>query len=356
MLSTSGGITLGTAISGGSQTLHASNDIVFKQLTTTGTSADAGDVAIMSDNGSVRGGAILANGAVRMSLADSITLDQLSGKTIALSAPNDITVNFVRVVKELDLAANSINVTGAQIPSVPSIPLLMNITGFNGGVATSANITIDPQSIIVDQLRAADVNFIADAPSVTILNGYVPGQLMLTTPAENILVNNRSPAPSAWASLQLYQPGGVFTLSQNGNASVTDSYVVFYSGGTSSTVTTYAQGHACCDLFTGSSLIRNVPTDMQGTETLDSWIAQKSGTETFYLLGLPGGARVDAQQFSNPVETIGSGPAVNIDGLSLRKKLRRLERETNRTGRPGWRSGQLRTNDKSVANQFAAAR
>ena len=39
----------------------------------------------------------------------------------------------------------------------------MNITGYNGGVAKSANISIDPDSIIVNQFRVVDANFWTDA-------------------------------------------------------------------------------------------------------------------------------------------------------------------------------------------------
>jgi hypothetical protein len=340
IISANGGITLGTAISGGTQFLRAANDIVFKQLTATGIPGDAGDINLISTRGSVRGGSIFANGDVHLNTNNAISLNQLRGSVIGLAAPQDLTVNFVSVVKELDLAANTINVTGKQIPSVPSIPLLMNVTGFNGGVASSANLVIDPDAIYVNQFRVVDANFVASAPLVTIANGYVPGQLMLTTPTERVLVDNRSPGPSAWPTLQLYQPGGVFTLTQNVNANFTDSYVVFYSGDLASTVSTYSAEHACCTDFTGSSMVRNVPNDMM------------RDAQTNYLLGLSGG-RIDALQIPKSVDTVGPGPAVNIEGLTEARKFRRFQNESR--NRPGWRSGELRGKTKPAANLFANA-
>ena len=343
---TASGITLGTVISGGTQTLHAARDIVFSQLTTTGIPGDAGHINLRSDLGSILGGSVFANGDAHFNTAGSIALDQVRGNTIALAAPGDLRINFVSVVKELDLAANTINVTGRQIMSTPPIPLLMNVTGFNGGVATSANIKIDPIAIIIDQFRVVDAIFVTDSPNVTIVNGFVPGQLMLTTLTENILLNNRSPVPSAWANLQLYQPGGVFTMSQNGNANVTDSYVVFYNGDISSTVTNYVGSHNCCSAFNGSMMIRNIANETQGTETSDTWLAQKSGAETFYRLGLSGSARLEALLTAKPVDVIGPGPAVNVEGLPGARKLRQLLREGRKGGRPGWNSTELdgRTN------------
>jgi hypothetical protein len=352
---TAGGITLGTAISGGTQTLHAVDDIAFSQLTTNGIAGDAGDVNLRSDNGSILGGSVFANGDIHFNTGKSLALDQLRGNSIALSAPGDISIKFFSVVKELDLAANTINVTGRQIQSNPSIPLIMNVTGYNGGIATSANLVIDPDAIIVNQFRVIDANFVTDAPQVTIVNGLVPGQLMLTTLNERILLDNRSPAPSNWATLQLYQPGGAFTMIQNFNANFTDSFVVFYTGDISSTVSTYSASHACCNIFSGSMAIRNISNDADGTETINSWLAQKTGAETFYLLGIAGDARLQALQSPKPVETIGSGPAVNIEGLTELRKLRQLQREGQKAGKPGWRSTGLDDNAKRSVERFAAA-
>ncbi|WP_456617783.1 leukotoxin LktA family filamentous adhesin [Bradyrhizobium sp. P5_C12] len=330
---TAGGITVGTAISGGTQTLHAVNDIVFSQLTTTGIPGDAGDLNVKSDTGSLRGGSISAHGDTHFEVAGSVSLDRISGDTVRMTSSGDLTIGWVSVVRELDLAADTINVKGEQIRSNPAIPLIMNITGYNGGVAKSANISIDPDSIIVNQFRVVDANFWTDAHAVAILNGYVPGQLMLTTATQQVLLNNRSPAPTNWPTLQLYQPGGVFTMSQVGNANVSNAYVVFYTGDISATVTNYGPTHTCCNDFTGASMIRNISVDGEGSESIETWLAKKDGG-TFYLLGLSGQARLDALLTPRPVETIGSGPAVNIEGLS---DMRKLRRGGQRAGRTGWK-------------------
>ncbi|WP_148287864.1 hypothetical protein [Rhodopseudomonas sp. B29] len=64
--STAAAIQLGTASSGGTQNLHASQGINFAQLTTTGTNADAGDINVTSDNASIAGGSVSANGAATL--------------------------------------------------------------------------------------------------------------------------------------------------------------------------------------------------------------------------------------------------------------------------------------------------
>ncbi|WLB51391.1 leukotoxin LktA family filamentous adhesin [Bradyrhizobium japonicum] len=341
---TAGGITVGTAISGGTQTLHAVNDIVFSQLTTTGIPGDAGDLNVKSDTGSLRGGSISAHGETRFDVAGSVSFDRISGDVVKMTSSGDLTIGWVSVVRELDLAADTINVRGEQIRSNPAIPLIMNITGYNGGVAKSANISIDPDSIIVNQFRVVDANFRTDAHAVTILNGYVPGQLMLTTATQQVFLNNRTLAPINGPTLQLYQPGGVFTMSQIGNANVSNAYVVFYTDGVSASVTNYGPGHTCCYDFTGASMVRNIAIDGEGKETIETWLAKKDGG-TFYLLGLSGQARLDALLTPRPVETIGSGPAVNIEGLN---DLRKLRRQGQRVGRPGWKDAAVETAKPSV--------
>ncbi|MDD1526699.1 leukotoxin LktA family filamentous adhesin [Bradyrhizobium sp. WBOS7] len=342
---TTGAINLGTAVSGGTQTLHAVNDIVFSQLTTTGIPGDIGDVDLRSDTGAIRGGSISANGDTHFVSAGPVSLDRIRGNTIKMTSPGELTIGWVSVVKQLDLAADTINVKGEQIRSTPAIPLVMNITGYNGGVAKSADVAIDPELIIINQFRVVDATFWTDAPAVSIINGYVPGQLMLTTANAQVLLNNRTPAPSNWPALQLYQPGGVFTMSQAGNANVSNAYVVFYTGNISATVTNYGPSHTCCYDFTGASMVRNISVDGAGNESIETWLAKKD-VGTFYLLGLSGQARLDALLMPRPVDAVGNGPAVNIEGLSEERKLRQ---KGQRVDRAGWKDAAVQTVKPAVS-------
>jgi hypothetical protein len=187
--------------------------------------------------------------------------------------------------------------------------LHVTITGYRGGVATSANVNIDPPQIIVDRLSATDVVLVVDSPSFTIDSGYVPGQMMLSTPGGDILLDNRSPAPVGGVNLQLYRPGGVFSMQQFGNENYTDTYVVYYDGTISSNITNYGGGN-----YTGSSFLRDAMLNMKNGEGFDFASNDKSGLLAFYLLGLTGGWDAAARPLL-PVEVIGNGPAVNIEGL-----------------------------------------
>jgi hypothetical protein len=126
-------------------------------------------------------------------------------------------------------------------------------------------------------------------------------------------------------------------MSQVGNANVSNAYVVFYTGNVSATVSNYGPTHTCCYDFTGASMVRNIPVDGEGSENIETWLAKKDGG-TFYLLGLSGKARLDALLTPRPVETIGSGPAVNVEGLS---DMRKLRRQGQRVGRAGWKDAAI---------------
>jgi len=66
LLSARGAITVGTALTGGSETIHAAGNITETSLTTTGVTVsstyDPGDITLVSDSGNINGGSITANG------------------------------------------------------------------------------------------------------------------------------------------------------------------------------------------------------------------------------------------------------------------------------------------------------
>ncbi len=306
-------IQLGTATSGGSQIIRAAQNVAFNQLTTTGIPGDLGDITVTSDQGSILGGSVLAKGDASFNGGNSINLVSLQAGSATLATPHDLTINSLKVYRSMKLAADTITVTAQQLPSVPPVPLLVTVTGYQGGTATLANLVIDPPQIIIDQLKVVDVNLAVDTPSLTIASGYVPGQMLLTTPAGIILLNNRSPAPVGGANLQLYEPGGVFTMQQIGNANFTDTYVVYYDATISSTIINYGGGN-----YTGSSFVRDAIRDTRSGDRDDIGGSEKSAWVAFYLQWLSEGG-----QPRGPVEVIGHGPAVNIEGLTDAGELRK---------------------------------
>jgi hypothetical protein len=339
-ISSGGAINLGTAQSGGSQTLHAHDDIAFDRLTTTGIPGDVGNIFLTSDTGSIVGDTIAANGDVIVNGGNSINFAHVQGSAVTFSTPHDITIADLKVFRSISLASDTMTVNAIQLPSTPPVTLLVTLTGYQGGVATWANIRIDPPAVYMDLVEVIDMNLFVDSPALTIASGYVPGHMFLTTPAGIILMNNRSPGPVGGVNLQLYQPGGQFSMSQFGNANYTSTQVVWYDTTISSTITTYNGGP-----FTGSSFVRNSLRDMQNGGYFDS----KSALALLYLFGAPN--LLFGNGPSGPVKVLGDGPAVNIQGLEnatevqgtddqghkvLRKKLRATWLDANDGRRAGF--------------------
>lgn len=306
-------IQLGTVASGGSQSLRAWNDIVFNRLTTAGTAADLGDVTLQAVNGQVRGAELLANGNVDIAASTHVALGTVQGNAASLRTPQDITVAQLNVYRSITLQADTMNVVAKQLPSLPPVPLYVTVSGFNGGVATFANLNIDPPQVIVDQYHVVDSVLVVDSPNLTIMDGYVPGRLALSTPAGDILLNNRTPAPTSGVNLQLYQADGVFSMQQIGNANYSNTYVVWYDTVVASHIT-----RNVTDTTGGTSFVRDSLQDMRNNGAFDPLYTEKSGLATLYLLGPQGLGLRD--RIVLPVEVLGDGPAVNLDGMFERKR------------------------------------
>ena len=151
-------------------------------------------------------------------------------------------------------------------------------------------------------------------------------------------------------NLQLYQGQAACSRwKQFGNANYSDTQVVYYDNTISSTITNFGGG-----AFTGFSFVRNTLQDMKSGEGFDFASVDKSGLAAFYLLGLPGGWRIDAARTPLPVEAIGEGPAVNIDGLPEAKKLHQTRERKSVRNRI--RSSSLEQGDGARFEFAAAAR
>jgi hypothetical protein len=320
--STGGSLQFGTVVSGGSQDLRANNDITFNRLEATGTATDEGNITLQAINGLVQGSDILAHGNLDIAGKARVTFNTVQGNSVLLSAPQNITVGLLSAFRSITLAADTIDVVARQLPSTPPVPLHVTISGYNGGVATSANLNIDPPQVIIDQYHVVDSVLVVDSPNIAIVDGYVPGQMALSTPAGQILLNNRTPAPTAGANLQLYRPGGAFSMSQIGNANYSDTQVVWYDTTIASVITNYGGGD-----FGGTSFVRDSLKDMQNSGSFDPLNTERGGLAALYLLGPQGLGLRD--RLIKPIEVLGSGPAVNLEGLFEKKTPRSKRSRSN---------------------------
>jgi hypothetical protein len=97
-------------------------------------------------------------------------------------------------------------------------------------------------------------------------------------------------------------------MSQIGNANFSDTQVVWYDTSVASVITNYGGGD-----FGGTSFVRNSLIDIQNGGAFEPGYESRSGLATLYLLGPQGlGFRSNPMV---PIEVLGDGPAVNLNGL-----------------------------------------
>jgi hypothetical protein len=244
-------------------------------------------------------------GETNLNATGNLALDNVRGANVKFNSQGDVNIGTITAVNSLKIAANTIEAGVVQPAGSPS-PLVIDFTGPNGGIAQKIVVDIDaPNGTNFSHLFATDASVTTNGVKVGILSGFVPGKLTLVTPSQNIVLDNRSPVPTVGPSVQLYGPGRPFTLIQNNNAVFTTDFAVSYR--VNSAVTALS-------VFEGMSFVRDFPRDMENGEPLSITEVKKDG-RTFYVIGLSPSAMLDAFAIPKPVESVGSGPAVNLDGI-----------------------------------------
>lgn len=341
-------LTVDTLHSGGTQTLHAGGDVDFVQLTTTGTPTDPGDVDVIAF-GTIHGGDIDAAGSVslngagvafgtilaggnatvvstgdiigqKVDVAGNITLQAgtgsngdlnvgtLVGNAIELDAGGSVTVSHLTVGKSLKLSGTVINGSVTQNPLV-STPLVLDVTGPHGGLASDVNLTVDaPNGLDVAELAAIDANLVTTA-NVVLGSFDVPGSLHLKTAQAILLLDNRDATTRPGTDVQLYQPGGRFYLDQNGRTTFTDAFITAYEQAYTVAETAFDGSHTdASPYFEGTSSSRDGTWNTAYELRQAAVAASESGDFTAEILELV------LQGYLQPLSTEGgvSGPAVNL--------------------------------------------
>ncbi len=337
-----GAITIGTAMSGGTQTLRANADLAFGQLTTLGDPGDRGDVILVSSAGAVRGGSIDANGSVSasglgidfnvidaragvtlassaeiigtalatqgsagLSAATTIAIGNITAASLAMSTPGAIGVGDMTIATEVDLAAQNITVGELrQAAGVPG-PLTLSLTGYAGGIGQTADLAIDaPGGLLLSRLSENTVSISTTARQVTIADALLTGTMRLVTPTSNLWFNDVSSRPVLGNDVQFYQPDDRFYLLQSGTDTITNSYIVQYGAG--------AAIHENVNgvIFNGASLVRDI--DRQGRVGDDGLVSAFDDDATLWHFPVEAFdrhlARVRTQVLSPP----DGAPALNL--------------------------------------------
>ena len=131
-------------------------------------------------------------------------------------------------------------------------PLLLDITGINGAPAETVTLQIDsPHGLAIGGFSAIDSTIGTTAVNVSLAQANVPGSLVVQTPIDTLLIDNRSPVPGRSPDQQLFQPGGAFYFNLRDKGLITNAFVVEYHSG--SQIINILDGSP----YRGASLVRD---------------------------------------------------------------------------------------------------
>jgi hypothetical protein len=343
-----GGIAFNSALSGGTQTLTAQHDIVFSNLTTTGTATDPGDVNLRAIVGAARGGSIHAHGSasidaagiyfseidvlgglnmtssaditgnsfsaegsVVVDAAGTVSLTSANGADLVLATPGSITMDNLTVSTAVDFAAANLNLgVLSQAPNMQG-PLELTLTGYGGGVGQSASVTIDaPNGLIIPQLRETTASITTNALQIAMGDPTISKTMRLATPDQILWFNDVSSQPVLGVNVQFYQPSHDFFVDVDNRSIQTDSYIVQYDAAAS--VQQFYNG----SLINGPSFVRDFgrldETGNEGDPTLTS--DDLSGPWYFPVEKFD---RHLAAMNARLMSKTSAGPAVNLEGAAF---------------------------------------
>jgi hypothetical protein len=276
-------LTFGNILAGQSVSLTAANALI-------GSSLKAGGLAALTAGaGSIQLAHLLASDLVLVSAGTLVLNDVTAAGHIAMTAPS--------------LAAKIAQLNGNG-------PLQVSITGLNGGPAASGNLSIDaPNGVIFSNYAVTDGTVLTTASLVNFQQAFVPGQLLLVTPATSLYMNNQSLRPVADVTEQFYVPSKAFFLEQQGKNTKTNAFALDFGDGYVVT-TVDGQGNS----LQGVSLVRDAPLPLNSTTWATVYASQQaSGSiDQIYAISVQQGIPVLAliQQWVSGVE---NGAAVNTN-------------------------------------------
>lgn len=230
-------VQLDSITSGNALTLNAVNNILFQQLSA------SGPLNLTSSGGSIIGNTINASSA-------------------DLSAFDNIQIGSLNVLDSVNLAANNISADIVQIN--PSTALQMYLDGVSGGQANNILVQVNADAVTLWKLDAKKAQINTSAGQFDIVQGDIADWLYLITPEAKVWMNNQN-MQLADVNVQLFQPDDLFTLSQDGMHTSTNSYVISYEVPYQVQVPNYDAPHVSSYLYYGgASLVRDALLYMQG--------------------------------------------------------------------------------------------
>ncbi|WP_210254868.1 hypothetical protein [Methylocapsa sp. S129] len=135
--STGAGITLGSATSGGTQTIEANNDLLFTRLTTTGAPGDASSIDLTSTLGAVQG---QPTGASLIESNADVTISGASVQLDMVTANGNASMDALTTLAGTSLTTGrgASLVAGVSTNLTPTLPVSLSWANVNAGTTFEA--------------------------------------------------------------------------------------------------------------------------------------------------------------------------------------------------------------------------
>jgi len=176
-------------------------------------------------------------------------------------------------------------------------PLNLQVEGWQGGIDRRVDLSIDPPHLpVIGPFRVRNGVVHVAGDRYRLQHAYITGAVRFLTPRASVLVDDASPRLQP-ADVQLYQPGQLFYLAQDGLASYTDAFTEHYRTGYRVSVPNYIGGHeqTFVDYGGGSAYIRSMQSGARNGYRAWAWLETVGhGPRVSNLRGViapgPGGA------------------------------------------------------------------
>jgi filamentous hemagglutinin family protein len=199
----------------GNLDLRAGQSVTVREAT-----ADAGNANVFAEQ-DILMDAVTAGRGVRLETINGrVSVKRLSGDTIDIITDGDIEAGTLEVDSQLSIGVGSI--TAKIVQTGTSGPLLMNVTGPQGGMARWVDLTFDsPIGTRFERLYSQDARIETERGWLEVLDGRIDNQARFINPQSNVYMDNATTVIQP-ADIQLNAPDGQFALRLERYRLVTD--------------------------------------------------------------------------------------------------------------------------------------
>ncbi|MET0321015.1 MAG: hypothetical protein ABW069_09875, partial [Duganella sp.] len=192
----------------------------------TGNALQAGANVLVRSSGSIGVGSMRAIDTIDLSADKGIQAGTLRAASLNASTAGNLTMDVVVDAGKLTVGAGSVAINVRS--GTPQ--LVFDMTGYRGGVADSAVVTIDgAASTAFPRFMAKNATLTTNADVNTFASAYITGTMLFTNPSGMMYMNNVNAASVPGSLLQLLQPTYGFQLEQDGLYYATNAYATQYA-------------------------------------------------------------------------------------------------------------------------------